>query len=135
MALRLRYVDCKERNHMHKVLIVDDDHGFTQILQQILEDQGYEVKTAVDGNDGYFNYLLFKPDLIITDIQMPRCNGLQLMRYVRTHDPRIRTIYMSADLSRFKTLLDEERHRYNANLLAKPFSRGELVRLLPQSDA
>ncbi|HTM09439.1 MAG TPA: response regulator [Verrucomicrobiae bacterium] len=120
---------------MHKVLIVDDDLAFAQILQQILEEQGYEVKTAVDGNDGYFNYLLFKPDLVITDIQMPRCNGLQLMRYIRTHDPRIRTIYMSADLSRFKTLLDEERHRYNANMLPKPFSKFDLMRLLPQAQA
>ena len=120
---------------MHKVLIVDDDTAFVQILQEILEEQGYEVKSAVDGNEGYFNYLLFKPELIITDIQMPRCNGLQLMRYVRTHDPRIRTIYMSADLNRFKTLLDEERQRYNANLLAKPFSKLDLMRLLPQATA
>lgn len=117
---------------MHKALIVDDDSVFAEILQQILEEAGYEVKTAVDGNDGYFNYLLFKPDLIITDIQMPRCDGFQLMRYVRTHDPRIRTIYMSADLSRFKTLLDEESHRYNATLLAKPFSKVDLIRLLPE---
>jgi CheY-like chemotaxis protein len=118
---------------MHKALIVDDDSAFAQILQQILEEQGYEVKTAVDGNDGYFNYLVFKPDLIITDIQMPRCDGFQLMRYVRTHDPRIRTIYMSADLSRFKALLDEERNRYNATLLPKPFSKPDLIRLLPEA--
>jgi len=39
---------------------------------------------------------------------------------------------MSADLSRFKSLLEEERHRYNANLLAKPFSKLDLIQLLPE---
>jgi CheY-like chemotaxis protein len=78
---------------------------------------------------------VFKPDLVITDIQMPRCDGLELMRHIRAHDPRIKAIYMSADLSRFRSTLEEERRRYNANLLAKPFSKVELIRLLPQHES
>lgn len=113
-----------------KILVVDDDPAFSLVLREILEDQGYEVRTAGDGKDGYCHYLSFQPDLVITDIQMPLCDGIELMRAIRAHNPRIKTIYMSADLSRFKSLLDEERHRYRANLLPKPFSRIELLRLL-----
>ena len=116
-------------------MIVDDDAAFAVILQEILEDRGHEVKTAGDGTDGYCNYLLFRPDVVITDIQMPRCDGLELMRHIRAHDPRIKAIYMSGDLNRFRSLLEEEKRRYQANLLEKPFSRTELMRMLPQHDS
>lgn len=116
-------------------MIVDDDPAVKVVLQEILEEQGYEVQTADDGTDGYCNYLLFRPELVITDIQMPRCDGIELMRHIRAHDPRIKAIYMSADLSRFRPLLEDEKRKYNANLLAKPFSRVELMRLLARHEA
>ena len=112
-------------------MIVDDDAAITLVLRQILEDQGHDVKTARDGTDGYWSYLLFKPVLVITDIQMPECDGIELMRHIRVHDPLIKAIYMSGDLNRFRSNLEEERRKYDADLLAKPFSSVELMRLLP----
>jgi two-component system response regulator AtoC len=96
----------------------------------MLEGESHEIELARDGKDGYLAYLLFKPDLVITDIQMPERNGFKLMEIIRMHNPEVKTIYISADLSRFSTLLEEEKMRYRVSFLEKPFSKSELVRLL-----
>ncbi len=113
-----------------KILVVDDNLSLAQILKMILEEERHEVRLASDGMDGYASYLLFLPDLVITDIQMPEKNGLELIREIRCHNPAVRTIYMSADLSRYWSPLEEERKKYHAGILEKPFSKEELMHLL-----
>lgn len=113
-----------------KILIVDDNQGLAHIFKMMLDEEKHEVRLARDGKDGYLNYLLCKPDLIITDIQMPEKNGLKLMEIIRKDNPEIKTIYVSADLSRFLPLLEEEKRRYPVSYLQKPFSKSELMRLL-----
>ena len=113
-----------------RVLIVDDDEGLCFILQTILESEGHEVKLAKDGRDGYWAYLEFKPELVITDIQMPGENGIELMEHIRTLNPAVRTIYMSGDLSNYWLPLEEEKRRYPVSYIEKPFSRTELMELL-----
>ena len=115
-----------------KILVVDDNRGFVSILQMLLEDAGYEVKAASDWKVGYSTYLSFKPDLVITDIQMPERNGMELMEHIRTHNPAIGTIYMSGDLQRYRSSLEEERKRYQVRLLEKPFSRVQLMGLISE---
>lgn len=104
------------------------------IVQQMLEVNGHKVMRAGDGAAGYGTYLLFRPDLIITDIEMPEKDGLEMMAHVRAHNPRISTIYMSADLDRFRSRLEEERKRYQAGFLRKPFSRRDLMSLVSEHD-
>ena len=116
-----------------KILIVDDNQDLAVLLQLMLEDEGYEVNIAKDGWEGYMSYLVYAPDLIITDIQMPMKNGLELMEVVRMHNPKAKAIYMSGDLSHFQSLLEEEKKRYPVSLLQKPFSKTELMRLLSES--
>jgi CheY-like chemotaxis protein len=115
-----------------KVLIVDDNNEFAFIIQKILEAEGYETRSASDAQDGYLSYLFFRPDLVITDLQMPGDNGFELMRHIRAHNPWIKTIYMSGDMSRFAALLEEEKMKYRVSLLEKPFSYGDLARLLSE---
>ena len=93
----------------------------------MLGDENYEVRLARDGKDGYLAYLLFKPDLVITDIQMPERNGLKLMEIIRMHNPEVKTIYISGNLSEFRLLLQKEKTRYHAGFLQKPFSKSELI--------
>ncbi len=104
-----------------KVLVVDDDPFLADTIQEILKNDGFEVMSANDGIDGYSAYLLFKPDIIITDIQMPRENGLEMMERIRTHDPMIRTIYISGDMGSFRPLLKEQQKRYPVRFFEKPF--------------
>jgi len=113
-----------------RVLIVDDSEDLCFILQMILESEGHEVRLAKDGQDGYFAYLEFKPDLVITDIQMPGENGLELMNHIRTLNPAVRAIYMSGDLGSYWLPLEEEKKRYPVSFIEKPFSKTELMELL-----
>ena len=110
-----------------KVLIVDDDQAIVTVVQFMLEFEGHEVRLAMNGSEGYLIYLEFLPDLVITDIQMPGENGLELMNHIREHDPLVKTIYMSGNLSQFFPLLKDERTKYPINFLEKPFSREELI--------
>jgi DNA-binding NtrC family response regulator len=116
-----------------KVLVVDDDRFLPSLIQEILQDEGCEVMTAKDGIDGYSAYLLFEPDLIITDIQMPGKNGLEMMECIRTHDPMIQTIYMSGDISSFRAPLLEEEKKYPVSFFEKPFPLGLLTRFVSRS--
>ena len=120
--------------NMIKVLIVDDNTTIAGLIKEMLEHEGnYQVKTAANGSEGYLISLRFIPDIIITDIQMPIKNGLEMIREIRTHDPAVRTIYMSADPNSYRTRIEEEKTKYHANFIEKPFSHFELVGVLSQS--
>jgi len=113
-----------------RVLVVDDNPEILGCLQIELEAEGFEVKLAKDGHEAYGAYLEFKPDVVLTDIEMPGQNGLELMEHIRTHDPMMKTIYMSGDLSSYRCFLAEEARKYPVGLLEKPFSRRKLMDLL-----
>ena len=119
-----------QERSMQKILVVDDNLQLAATIQELLEDDGLEVMSAKDGVEGYSAYLLFKPDIVITDIQMPRKNGLEMMRHIRTHEPMIRTIYMSGDFDPYQPFLKEEKRRYPVIFLEKPFSLESLRRVV-----
>jgi len=113
---------------MVKVLIVDDNEVLTGLIKEMLEIEGInDVKTAENGEEGYITFLYFRPDIILTDIEMPVKNGLEMVKDIRAHHPRIKTIYMSSDLNRYRTLLEDEKTKYKAKLLNKPFSPFEVM--------
>ena len=115
---------------MMKVLVVDDNRLLAAIIQEALEDNGIEVRYANDGVDGYSAYLTFKPDVVITDIQMPRENGLEMMGHIRTHEPMIKTIYISGDIDHYRPFLREEKRKYPVSFFEKPFSIESLKRVV-----
>jgi DNA-binding response OmpR family regulator len=115
-----------------KVLVVDDNLLLADTIQEILKSDGIEVMSARDGLDGYSTYLVFKPDIVITDIQMPRKNGLEMMKRIRIHNPMIKTIYMSGNMSPFEPFLIEEKKRYPVSYFEKPFSLESLMRLVAE---
>ena len=111
-------------------MVVDDNLPLASLLQMMLEEEGYEVQFAGNGLEAYANYLLFRPEVVITDLHMPKANGMELMKNIRKQDPGVKTIYMSGDMRPFSPLLDEEKNRYPVSLLPKPFSKEELLNLL-----
>jgi CheY-like chemotaxis protein len=115
-----------------KILIVDDNKGIVLVLRFMLEDEGYEVEVAWNGEEGYLAYLLFDPDLVITDIQMPVRTGIELISLIRSHNPSVRAIYMSGNLAEFKPVLEEEKSKYHACFLPKPFSRSDLIKSISE---
>ena len=63
-----------------KLLLVEDDASIRQALAEFLRLEGYDVATAIDGEDAIGQVLLQLPDLVISDVLMPVCDGLQLAR-------------------------------------------------------
>jgi DNA-binding NtrC family response regulator len=59
---------------------------------------------------------------------MPRENGLEMMGHIRTHEPMIRTIYMSGDIAPYQPFISEEKKRYPVSFFEKPFSLESLRR-------
>jgi CheY-like chemotaxis protein len=70
-------------NMRKKILVIEDDDVMRELLRMTLEQNGYEVTTAEDGVRGYDAALFIKPDLIVTDIQMPGADGIHVVRRVR----------------------------------------------------
>jgi CheY-like chemotaxis protein len=67
-------------------LVVDDDSSFQCFMSELLEQEGYTVKTANDGREGLQKYKIQKPHLIVTDIIMPDSEGLEFIMEVRKTD-------------------------------------------------
>ncbi|MBI4765134.1 MAG: response regulator [Deltaproteobacteria bacterium] len=110
-----------------RILIVDDNQIVASVIQSILELESHEVRLALNGPDGYIAYIQFRPDLVITDIQMPGENGFELINHIRKLDPSVKAIYMSGNLNQFYPLLLEEKRRFPIDFLDKPFTLGELI--------
>ncbi|HBG82059.1 TPA: response regulator [candidate division CPR2 bacterium] len=62
-----------------KILVVDDDKGLCQLYKLTMEQEGYEVFTANQGEEGLSRALEIKPDLILLDIMMPMIHGLNVL--------------------------------------------------------
>lgn len=66
-----------------KILIVEDDEDLRQTLTDLLEGSGYIVSQAGDGDVGQFMTLLSEFDLIISDIRMPKVDGLEMIEFIK----------------------------------------------------
>jgi two-component SAPR family response regulator len=115
-----------------KILIVDDNKNWAFIVRMMLEEEGHEIRVASDAETGYSTYLSFRPDLVITDIQMHGMNGVELIKAIREHNQKVKTIYMSSEFNGFRSLLEKEKRRFEVGLLKKPFSKEELLRLISE---
>jgi CheY-like chemotaxis protein len=67
----------------NKVLVVEDDALTNNFLSQIIERLGYEVDSCENGLEAIKKIKIFKPDLILSDVLMPECSGLQLLNYIQ----------------------------------------------------
>jgi DNA-binding response OmpR family regulator len=67
------------------VLVADDDAWILRMVATVLEKRGYSVETAVDGEDALQRALARVPDLLITDVMMPKLDGWALVRQLRSH--------------------------------------------------
>jgi two-component system sensor histidine kinase and response regulator WspE len=82
--IRSGALDKKKRK---RVLVVDDSITVREIARRILQNRGYEVDVAVDGVDGWNSLYSGQYDLVVSDVDMPRMNGFDLVRRIR-QDPR-----------------------------------------------
>lgn len=62
-----------------KILLCDDDDTLVELMQLVLEAEGYLVHTALNGNEGLAKYAEHKPDLMILDLDMPQKTGFEVL--------------------------------------------------------
>lgn len=66
-----------------RILVVDDDDGIRKQIEQLLVLHGFDVTTANDGVDGFTQFAALRPDLVLSDIAMPRADGFWLIQRIR----------------------------------------------------
>lgn|SRR5271169_4930985 len=69
--------------NLSKILLVDDEIGFAELLRDLLSMDNYEVEVAHDGQEGLEKLVTFKPEVIISDIVMPRVSGFEMFKKVK----------------------------------------------------
>ena len=116
-----------EAGQAPRLLLVDDEPGIRNALQAYLEDEGFDINTAADGEDGWQKAQQIIPDLIISDVMMPRCDGYELLKRIRD-DERLGgtpVIFLTA-----KGMTVDRTQGYQAGVddyIPKPFDPEELV--------
>ena len=79
-----------------KVLFIDDDEGIRRVMAVTLEDAGYRVLTAADGESGIELCREHSPQIIITDIRMPGMDGITVLKTIKETDPDKEVIVTTA---------------------------------------
>jgi len=123
----------KKKEHRKKrILIVEDEFGLKETFRDVFIMEGYEVRVAVDGEEGLRAYGEFKPDLVFTDVVMPNMNGLELIQKIREVNQDIKAIYISGffGIKRIKRDLDEDILKYGYHYLSKPFKISAMLELV-----
>jgi two-component system, OmpR family, response regulator MprA len=107
-----------------RVLVVEDDEEIAQVLQRSLRLEGYEVRIAGDGEAALEQSAAFNPDLVVLDLGLPRLDGIDVARRLRSADdvPILMLTARDALESRVEGL-DAGADDY----LVKPFERQELL--------
>ena len=114
------------RSRSARVLVVDDSLSVRQSLSELLEDEGFEVNLARDGMEAVDMLRKQPPDIVLSDIEMPRMNGLELLNYIRTtHSTQLPVVMI--------TSRTQQKHRQQAEqagaseYVTKPFSEAALL--------
>ncbi|MBU1668618.1 response regulator transcription factor [bacterium] len=74
------------------LLYIEDDQDIQEIYIDCIKEYVETVQLAHDGEEGYEAYLLYKPDIILLDINMPKLDGLSLAKKIRQHDKEVKII-------------------------------------------
>jgi DNA-binding response OmpR family regulator len=107
-----------------RVLVVDDEPMVREVLARYLAREGYEVETAADGEAAIAAYEQRHPDLVLLDLMLPRVDGFEVFRRIRSHaaSPVIMLTARGAETDRIAGL-----EMGADDYVAKPFSPSEVV--------
>jgi signal transduction histidine kinase/CheY-like chemotaxis protein len=119
-------LDVGERPAPLKLLVVDDEPDNRALLREILEKPGVQIAEAGDGASAVESFLRFGPDLILMDVKMPRMDGVEATRRIRSalNGAKVPIVMLSA------SVFEEDREQVLATggneFIAKPFREGDI---------
>ena len=114
-----------------KVLVVDDNEGMRALLARDLTDRGYQVITAADGLEAIPKARGQDVDVVVTDLSMPNCDGLETLRALKALDPRNEVILMTGFAAPDNAVQCMKLGAYD--FITKPFQVGDLARMIARA--
>ena len=107
------------------ILLVEDEPDLVLIIRNTLTNQGFNVRTAMDGEEGLRKFYAEKPDVLVADVMMPKMDGFTMVRQIRQTDQQTPVLFLTA-----RSAIDDvvEGFELGANdYLKKPFGMMELI--------
>lgn len=117
-------------NKSHKILIVDDEPYNCRILKLKFENAGYQVVTGSNGEEGLNKFMVECPDVVISDIRMPRMNGYEMCKAIKkaSNGRQYLTIVITSTVeNRERSFVNDIE---NAILLEKPISPSHMLTII-----
>jgi len=110
-----------------KVLAIDDSHTIREMLRIALTEAGFQIALAFDGLDGLGKLADYCPDVVITDINMPRMDGFAFLRAVRSggKHPALPILILTTEGA--ADLKNRAREEGATAWIVKPFDRKKLI--------
>jgi CheY-like chemotaxis protein len=121
------------REGLAKVLVVDDQRLIADTLAEILNNTGFDAVAAYDGFDALDKASRFHPNWIVTDVLMPRMNGVELAIALRKNYPASSILLFSGQAGISEILNEGHRQGYQFELIAKPIHPMRLIERLRQA--
>lgn len=114
-----------------RILIVDDEAVIAISWEYLLKEEGYEVKTALDGKEAIETLNDMKPDIVFTDLFMPEMDGIELCKRIKAIYPETEIVLISGNPHQVK---DSKKDFMNAggrgDVLIKPVSAETLMEVI-----
>jgi two-component system, OmpR family, alkaline phosphatase synthesis response regulator PhoP len=111
-----------------RILLCDDEIHILRAAEFKLKRAGYDVQIAGDGQEGWELIDTFKPDIVITDCQMPRLDGIGLVQRIRENPDTAGLPVLMLTAKGFELSHEDLAHEWNViAVMAKPFSPRELL--------
>ena len=110
---------------IRKILIVDDEQGIRAALGQLLEFEGFDVRTAANAVDGLSEYGRFHPHLVFMDVKMAGIDGLEALRKLREQDPNAVVVMISGHATIQTAVEATQRGAYD--ILEKPLDTDRIL--------
>ncbi len=117
---------------MRRVLVVDDEENIRLVLRTLLKRAGYEVEVATNGEEAVEKFESFGPDVVLTDVRMPKMNGIDLLTALKAKGSLATLIVMSAYGSHDLAIEAMKAGAYD--YVAKPFKPDEILLTLRKAE-
>jgi DNA-binding NtrC family response regulator len=104
------------------ILVVDDDHDMAEVLEELLDEEGYRVRCAFNGEAALREIAHEPPDLVLADVMMPQVDGVSLAKQLQARGRAIPVVLMSA----VSSYVDVP----GLPFLPKPFNLDALLRVI-----
>lgn len=129
-SLKKRSESGKNRKKKPTVLVVDDERLIADTMAEILKRSGFHAHCAYDGQSALALAVQLNPDYVLTDVVMPRMNGVQLAIAVRKALPETEILLLSGQAGVTEILERGRKEGYSFELIAKPVHPEKLLQRL-----